>query len=95
VDVWTDAKKSSKKMMKASWSQITLTVQGHTLKRVMKVKSLNPKEAWDRLKEEYEPSGMVDVVDLQKDFSDLVFPSIKKNPVNWIEDLDGINTRCD
>jgi hypothetical protein len=31
---------------------------------------LNPKEAWDRLKEEYEPSKMDDVVDLQKDFSD-------------------------
>jgi hypothetical protein len=67
LDEWTDAEKANKAMMKSAWSQLALTVQGPTLKIVTKVKNLDSKEAWDRLKEEYEPSEIDDVVDLQKD----------------------------
>ena len=46
---WTADDKANKVLMEAAWTQIALFVQGHALKSVMKVKSLDPKEAWDRL----------------------------------------------
>jgi hypothetical protein len=90
---WTDAEKANKVLMKAAWSQLALCVLGHALKIVTRVKSKNPKEAWDRLKEEFKPAEIDNVVDLQRDIGELAFPETKKNPVEWIEDLEAINER--
>jgi hypothetical protein len=74
-DNWTDTKKAQKVLMEAVWLQLTLMVQGHTLKSVIKVHSENPKEAWDKLKSEFETSEIEDVVDLHAAFLKLKLES--------------------
>ena len=59
---WTEAEKAHKVKMQAAWSQLALCVLGHALKSVMRVKSMDPKEAWDRLREEYELAEITDVI---------------------------------
>jgi hypothetical protein len=56
---WTNAEKANKALMEAAWSHIAMVIQGHALKSVIKVTSDNPKEAWDKLKAEFELSEMV------------------------------------
>jgi hypothetical protein len=68
-------------------------VQGHTLKSIIKVRSENPKVAWDKLKSEFEPSEIEDVVDLNAAFLRLKLESPKENPTEWIEKLEYNNER--
>ena len=90
---WTEDEKSQKVLMEAAWSQLALMVQGHALKSVIKVRSENPKEAWDKLKAEFEPSEIEDVVDLNASFLKLKLDSPKENPTEWIEKLEYNNER--
>ncbi len=90
---WSDKEKANKVLMEAAWSQIALMVQGHALKSVMKVRSENPKEAWDKLTEEFEPKEITDVADLNCEFSNIKLGEIKENPIEWIELLEYNNDR--
>jgi hypothetical protein len=48
---------------------------------------------WQKLKDEFEPSQIVDVADLQIEFSNVTFNSLKSNPIDWIEKLEANNER--
>jgi hypothetical protein len=48
----------------------------------------NPHEAWQKLKDEFEPSQIVDVADLQIEFSNVTFNSYESDPIDWIEKLE-------
>jgi hypothetical protein len=90
---WTEAEKVKKVLMEAAWSQLALMVQGHTMNSVIVVKSEDPKEAWDKLKEEFEPKEIVDVADLNIAFNKFLMLSPKDNPTGWIKNLEKNNER--
>ena len=90
---WSDDMKANKVLNDAAWSQIALSVQGHALKSVMKVKSKIAKEAWDKLQEEFEPKQIGDVIDLNMAFGNIRLEDDKKTPISWIEDLEENNER--
>jgi hypothetical protein len=74
--------------MEAASSQISLSVQGHALKSVMKVRSENSKEAWDKLTEEFEPSEIKDIADLSMlAFGTIKLTDSKEKPIKWIKSL--------
>jgi hypothetical protein len=90
---WTEVEKANKKFESAAWSQLAMVVQGHALKSVIKVTSENPKEAWDKLKAEFEPTEIADVVGLMNEFAKLVLETETENPIEWIEKLELNNER--
>jgi hypothetical protein len=92
-DGLTDEEKANKVAMEGAWAALALVVQKHALKSVIKVRSENPHEAWQKLKDEFEPSWIVDVVALQIEFSNMTFDSHKSNPIDWIEKLEANNER--
>ena len=53
---WDEEEKANHVLKKAAWSQLALMVTGHALRSVMQVKTKDPKEAWTKLKDEFEPS---------------------------------------
>jgi hypothetical protein len=85
---WTQVEKANTKLESAAWSQLAMVVQGHALKSVIKVTSENPKEAWDKLKAEFEPTEIANVVGLRNEFAKLVLETEMENPIEWIEKLE-------
>jgi hypothetical protein len=89
----TDEEKANKVAVEGAWAALALVVQKHALKSVIKVRSENLHEAWQKLKDEFEPSQIVDVADLQIEFSNMTFDSHESNPIDWIEKLEANNER--
>jgi hypothetical protein len=94
-DALTDQEKANKVTMEGAWATLALVVQKYALKSLIKVRSENPCEAWQKLKDEFEPSQIVDVADLQIEFSNMTFDSHKSNPIDWIEKLEANNAEID
>ena len=90
---WSEDNKTDHELMEAAWSQLALVVHGHALKSVRRIKSEDPKEAWDKLREEFEPSEIVDVADLNMTFMKLTLDSPTENPTDWIEQLEENNEK--
>jgi hypothetical protein len=90
-DALTVKEKANKVAMEGAWAALALVVQKHALKSVIKVRSENPCQAWHKLKDEFEPSQIVDVADLQIKFSNMTFDSHESNPIDWIEKLEANN----
>jgi hypothetical protein len=86
----TDEEKANKVAVEGAWAALALVVQKHVLKSA---RSENPCKAWQKLKDEFEPSQIVDVADLQIEFSNVTFDSHKSNPIDWIEKLEANNER--
>jgi hypothetical protein len=61
---WDEVDEENYAQQVNAWSQLALSVDGHALKSVMKVKSEIPAEAWAKLKEEFEPTQITDVANL-------------------------------
>ena len=90
---WTTQDKANKVLMKAAWAQIAMFVHGHALKSVMKVKSKNPREAWERLEKEFAPKEILDVVNLHAEFQKMKLGSVRDDPIEWIELLEENNEK--
>ena len=90
---WTEENKAQKVLMKAAWAQIAMFVHGHALKSVMKVKSKNPREAWERLEKEFAPKEILDVVNLHAEFQKMRLGSVRDDPIEWIELLEENNEK--
>ena len=58
---WSIEEKANKKMQKDAWAQLAFMLESHALQSVRSVTSRDPKEAWDKLKNEFEPNQMVDL----------------------------------
>jgi hypothetical protein len=86
-DKWSAEDKANKKMQKDAWAQLAHVLESHALQSVRFVTSKDPKEAWDKLKEEFEPNQMVDLISLQEDFGNIKLSSSVANPIEWIEKL--------
>jgi hypothetical protein len=94
-DTLTIVESANEARTEGAWATFAFVVPGRALKSVVQVRFENACEAWQKLKDECEPSQIVDVADLQIKFSNTTFDSLESNPIDWIEKLEANDERVE